>query len=49
MSVAGNEQKNSTNMDVELEYARRLLQKCSDTKSSSSTIGKGIEKRHIYI
>ncbi|XP_050446497.1 uncharacterized protein LOC126849059 isoform X2 [Cataglyphis hispanica] len=34
MSVTGNEQKNSTNMDAQLEYARRLLQKCSDTKSS---------------
>ncbi|KAL6440928.1 hypothetical protein ACFW04_003374 [Cataglyphis niger] len=38
MSVTGNEQKNSTNMDAQLEYARRLLQKCSDTKSSSLTI-----------
>lgn len=50
MTVTGNEQKNSTNMDAELEYARRLLQKCSDTKSSSLTIGKYIEKnRYIYI
>lgn len=40
MSTTESVQKLNHNIDAELECARRLLQKCSDIKNSSLTIGK---------
>lgn len=46
LNIAENEQKLNHNVDAELEYARKLLQRCSEIKHSSLAIGKWEEDRY---